>query len=77
MVYLVKRVREKISHFPHPLKVAIMGCVVNGPGEAREADIGLAGGKGMGVIFQKGTIVKKCKEEDLFPVLIKMIEEMI
>ena len=74
---LVKRVQEKIAHFPQPLKVAIMGCVVNGPGEAREADIGIAGGKGVGVIFQKGNIVKKCKEEELFPILIKMIEEMI
>ena len=74
---LVKEVQEKIAHLSQPLKIAIMGCVVNGPGEAKEADIGIAGGKGIGVVFRKGNIIKKCKEKDLFPVLIKMIEEMI
>jgi len=74
---LVKRVSEKIAHLSHPLKIAIMGCVVNGPGEAKEADIGIAGGKGMGVVFRKGNIIKKCKEKDLFPVLIKMIGDII
>ena len=74
---LVKRVREKITPLSYPLKIAIMGCVVNGPGEAREADVGIAGGKGVGVVFRKGKIIQKCKEEDLFAVLIKMIEDMI
>lgn len=50
-----------------------MGCVVNGPGEARDADIGLAGGKGEGLIFKKGKIVKKVKEENLVEELIKEI----
>ncbi|MDO4281846.1 MAG: flavodoxin-dependent (E)-4-hydroxy-3-methylbut-2-enyl-diphosphate synthase [Peptococcaceae bacterium] len=48
-----------------PLKIAVMGCVVNGPGEAREADLGIAGGRGVGIIFHKGEIVRRCKEEDL------------
>ena len=74
---LVKQVREKIAHLSQPLKIAIMGCVVNGPGEAKEADIGIAGGKGIGVVFRKGNIIKKCKEKDLFAVLIKMVEDMI
>jgi len=74
---LVHRVQERIAHLPHPFKVAVMGCMVNGPGEAREADIGLAGGKGGGVIFKKGKVIKKCKEEDLFSHLIEMIEEMV
>lgn len=59
------------------LKIAIMGCVVNGPGEAREADFGIAGGKGQGIIFKKGQIVKKTQEENLVSELIKIIEEDI
>ena len=53
-----------------------MGCVVNGPGEAIEADIGIAGGKGVGLIFKKGEIYKKVKEEELVEELIKTIEEL-
>ena len=53
-----------------------MGCVVNGPGEAREADIGIAGGKGEGLIFKKGEIIKKVKEEDLIEELMKEIEKL-
>ena len=49
------------------LKIAVMGCVVNGPGEARDADLGIAGGKGEGLIFKKGEIIKKVKEEELLP----------
>ena len=53
-----------------------MGCAVNGPGEAREADIGIAGGRGEGLIFKKGIIVRKVKEEDLIEELMKEIENM-
>ncbi len=53
-----------------------MGCVVNGPGEAREADIGIAGGKGEGLIFKKGKVIKKVKEEDIIDEFIKEIEKM-
>ena len=53
-----------------------MGCVVNGPGEAREADIGIAGGKGEGLIFKKGEIIKKVKEKDLIEELMKEIENL-
>ncbi len=53
-----------------------MGCVVNGPGEAREADIGIAGGKGVGVLFKRGKIIRKVKEADFVPVLLKEIQEM-
>ncbi len=59
-----------------PVKVAIMGCVVNGPGEAREADIGIAGGKGEAVLIKKGTIVEKISEDDILERLIKEIKEM-
>ena len=58
------------------IKVAVMGCVVNGPGEAREADIGIAGGKGEGIIFKKGKIIKKVKEENLIEELMKEIESL-
>lgn len=59
-----------------PLKVAIMGCVVNGPGEAREADVGIAGGKGEAVLIRKGEIVKKISEEDIVSCLIAEIKEL-
>ena len=59
-----------------PLKVAVMGCVVNGPGEAREADIGLAGGNGVGIIFKKGTLYKKVPEAELFEVFIRELDAM-
>jgi (E)-4-hydroxy-3-methylbut-2-enyl-diphosphate synthase len=61
-----------------PIKVAVMGCVVNGPGEAREADIGVTGGNGVGIIFKKGEIYKKVKEDELldaFLAELKKIEE--
>jgi len=73
---LAAEVRERVGHLTHPLKIAIMGCVVNGPGEAREADLGIAGGRKRGVIFRQGVIVKKCAEEDLLSALIELIEEM-
>ncbi len=53
-----------------------MGCVVNGPGEAKEADIGIAGGNGVGLIFKKGEIIRKVKEEELLDVLIEEIERL-
>jgi (E)-4-hydroxy-3-methylbut-2-enyl-diphosphate synthase len=54
-----------------------MGCVVNGPGEAKDADIGIAGGKGTGLIFKKGNVVKKVKEKELTKILLQEIESMI
>ena len=56
-----------------PIKIAIMGCVVNGPGEAREADIGIAGGDGVGILFRKGRVVKKFPEERLVEVLLEEV----
>jgi (E)-4-hydroxy-3-methylbut-2-enyl-diphosphate synthase len=53
-----------------------MGCVVNGPGEAKEADIGIAGGKGVGVLFKKGRVVKKIREADFASVLLKEVQKM-
>ena len=58
------------------IKVAVMGCVVNGPGEAREADIGIAGGNGMGLIFKKGLIIRRVKEEELVAALLEEIDKL-
>lgn len=76
MIKIAKEVEEKLSNFNKHIKVAVMGCAVNGPGEAREADIGIAGGNGEGLIFKKGQIFKKVKEEDLVSELIKEIEKL-
>lgn len=59
-----------------PLKIAIMGCVVNGPGEAREADIGIAGGKGLGIIFKKGRVIKKVPQAQLVEILLAEIDAL-
>jgi (E)-4-hydroxy-3-methylbut-2-enyl-diphosphate synthase len=73
---LVDKVQRRVKQISSPLTVAMMGCVVNGPGEAKEADIGIAGGKGVGVLFRKGKVVRKLKEKDFVPVLLKEIYEM-
>ena len=70
LVGLANEVEDALREMKKPLKVAVMGCVVNGPGEAREADIGIAGGDGVGLIFRKGEIVRKVKEEDLKDALL-------
>lgn len=69
LIGLANQVEEMVADLPLDLKVAVMGCVVNGPGEAREADIGIAGGKGEGLIFKHGEIYKKVKEEELLSAL--------
>lgn len=76
LISIVEEAEKKLSHIKKTIKVAIMGCPVNGPGEAREADIGIAGGKGEGLIFRKGEIIKKVKEENLLEELLKEIEKL-
>lgn len=71
-----KYIREKTSHIKTPLTVAIMGCVVNGPGEAKEADVGIAAGKGSAVLFKKGEIYKKISEEEMGDILLAEIISM-
>ncbi len=73
---LAEEVENSLSNISAPLKVAIMGCVVNGPGEAREADIGVAGGQGQGTLFKKGKVIKKVAESDLADSLIKEVRKM-
>ena len=74
LIRLVNQVDEALRDCPKPITVAVMGCVVNGPGEAREADIGIAGGDGWGLIFEKGEQVEKLPYEELLPALLKRIE---
>lgn len=69
LIGLAEKVEKMVTKYDLDIKVAVMGCVVNGPGEAREADIGIAGGKGEGLLIKKGEIVKKVQEEELLEVL--------
>ena len=80
LISLVKTFEEKIKEeglSDAPVKVAIMGCAVNGPGEAKEADVGVAGGIGEALLFKKGEIIKKIPESDIVRVLITEIEKII
>lgn len=76
LLALVKKVETALVNIKAPLKVAVMGCIVNGPGEARGADIGVAGGKGKGSIFVKGKIIKTVSEKDILPELLKEINKL-
>lgn len=73
---LVDKVDQMTCNIKKPLKLAIMGCVVNGPGEAREADLGIAGGKGEGLLFKKGEIIAKLPEEELLAALKAEIDKI-
>lgn len=77
LIGLAKKVEKEFGNIEKNIKIAVMGCVVNGPGEAKEADIGVAGGKGEGLLFKKGEIIKKVKEEEIIPELRKMLEEIL
>lgn len=76
---VAKEVEARLAEIPEPITVAVMGCVVNGPGEAREADVGIAGGKGEGLLFRKGQILRKVPEarlvEELFEEIQKITDE--
>ncbi|MDO4373394.1 MAG: flavodoxin-dependent (E)-4-hydroxy-3-methylbut-2-enyl-diphosphate synthase [Clostridia bacterium] len=76
LIALAEQVEKRLEKLQARLTVAVMGCVVNGPGEAREADIGIAGGKGEGVILKKGQVLCKVPEEQLLPRLLQEIEAM-
>lgn len=76
LIGLAERVTKAVENINKPIKIAVMGCAVNGPGEAREADLGVAGGDGYGLIFRKGEILKKVKEEDIISELLSEIEKI-
>ncbi|MGL4988455.1 MAG: flavodoxin-dependent (E)-4-hydroxy-3-methylbut-2-enyl-diphosphate synthase [Cetobacterium sp.] len=75
LIGLAHEVEKEFQKLNKKIKIAVMGCVVNGPGEAKEADYGVAGGKGVGVLFKKGKVVKKVDEKDILEELKKMINE--
>lgn len=76
LIPIANEVERRVAKLKKPLKIAVMGCVVNGPGEAREADIGIAGGKGVGLIFSKGEILRKVNEDEIVDELMKEIEKL-
>ena len=75
LIGLTKKVEYKFTNYGKEIKIAVMGCVVNGPGEAREADYGVAGGKGVGVLFKRGKVIKTVKENKILEELEKLIQE--
>jgi (E)-4-hydroxy-3-methylbut-2-enyl-diphosphate synthase len=78
LISLTRQVEEKLKKYQdREMTVAVMGCIVNGPGEAREADFGIAGGKKEGLLFRKGEIIKKVSEEQLSEELLILIDEYI
>lgn len=76
LIKIANEVTEAVKDIKKPIKVAVMGCVVNGPGEAKEADIGIAGGDRCAVLFKKGEIIRKIKEEDIVKELLKEIHKL-
>ena len=77
LVEIAEKVEERLRGMEDPIEVAVMGCVVNGPGEARGADVGIAGGNGEGLIFRKGEVVRKVNEEELLSELFKEIDAIL
>ena len=77
LIGLANQVETLVQGYPLDIKVAVMGCVVNGPGEAKEADLGVAGGKGVGILIKKGEIVKKVPESELLPALKAELDRMV
>jgi (E)-4-hydroxy-3-methylbut-2-enyl-diphosphate synthase len=73
---LAEQVEARLQTMRAPIKVAVMGCVVNGPGEAREADIGIAGGHGVGILFKKGELYRKVPEDQLLAVFLEELERI-
>ncbi|MDY5484862.1 MAG: flavodoxin/ferredoxin-dependent (E)-4-hydroxy-3-methylbut-2-enyl-diphosphate synthase, partial [Clostridium sp.] len=76
LIGLANQVETMVQQYPLDLKVAVMGCVVNGPGEAREADLGIAGGIGEGLVIRKGEIIKKVPERELLPALKEELDRL-
>lgn len=78
LIELAEEVQKRLRDVPEVFKVAVMGCVVNGPGEAREADIGIAGGRGLGIVFRKGEVIRKIRgEKNLLPEFMKELDKFL
>jgi len=76
LIPLAKKIEKATENIEKPITIAVMGCAVNGPGEAREADIGVAGGKKLGIIFRKGKVIKTVKEKDILLALMAEIKKL-
>lgn len=72
---IMKQLEEKLEGVKKPVKIAVLGCVVNGPGEASEADIGIAAGKGVAILYRKGVVIKRVKEEDIVKTVLEEVEK--
>jgi len=77
LIPMADEVERRLRYLRDPIRIAVMGCVVNGPGEAREADVGIAGGKGGGLLFREGKVLRKCRQEELIQALIAEVEKMV
>lgn len=77
IVKIAREVEAKLADVEKPIKVAVMGCIVNGPGEAKEADIGIAGGKGLGLLFKKGQKIRTIPEDELIDTLVNEVKNMV
>lgn len=77
IITLANEIEKRLSHITKPINIAVMGCVVNGPGEAVESDIGIAGGDGVGLLYIKGAVVKKIREEDIVEEIVREVEKGI
>jgi (E)-4-hydroxy-3-methylbut-2-enyl-diphosphate synthase len=79
LIAIAEEVERRLHDLPQALTIAVMGCVVNGPGEAREADLGIAGGRGQGILFRRGEVVRKVPQDQLADALVeeawKLVEE--
>ena len=76
MIPLAEELERRLEDCDKPITVAVMGCVVNGPGEAREADVGIAGGDGVGMLFAKGQMIQKLPYDELLPALLSYIDTL-
>ncbi|MGA2623568.1 MAG: flavodoxin-dependent (E)-4-hydroxy-3-methylbut-2-enyl-diphosphate synthase [Bacteroidota bacterium] len=72
---IMKQLEEKLEGVKKPVKIAVLGCVVNGPGEASEADIGIAAGKGVAILYRKGEVIKRVKEEDIVKTVLEEVDK--
>jgi (E)-4-hydroxy-3-methylbut-2-enyl-diphosphate synthase len=77
LIHVAEEVEQRLTGIDKPLTVAVMGCVVNGPGEAREADVGIAGGRGEGLLFRKGEVLRKVPEDQLADALMVEVEKLV
>ena len=72
---IMAQLEEKLEGVKKPVKIAVLGCVVNGPGEASEADIGIAAGKGVAILYRKGEVIKRVREDEIVATILEEVEK--